>query len=528
MSGRNGRKILVTGGAGYIGSHTLVSLAKAGCETLVLDNLCNSSEKALARVEKITGKAVKFIFGDVRDRNLLDKIFRENEIHAAIHFAGLKAVGESVSKPLDYYENNVCGTLSLVKAMAKADCKNIIFSSSATVYGNAKEIPSTEKTPKQNCTNPYGWTKWMTEQLLADLYVSDKAWNVMLLRYFNPIGAHKSGLIGENPNGIPNNLMPYVTQVAAGKLKQLSIFGNDYATEDGTGIRDYIHVTDLADGHVAALEKLNGAGLRIYNLGTGKGTSVLQLLSAFEKVNGIKIPYTVKPRRAGDVAVSLCSPALAEKELGWKAKYGIEDMCRDAWNWQKQNPNGYETDEADTTGGKTSPSSLTRSESRGGQITVGCILPRETNENAKQSAQFQNFAQKFQEIYPAEYTTPKICFTAFEQTEQREQAEKISECSVLFAYINSPDKTAAETQLCRAMSYAKPLLCAADADSFSRAAEIIKAADCGFAFPADDSAAGIGRLRTLCSLIPEERNKMGRQGWNYAGKKKRNLTGKTL
>ena len=334
-------RILVTGGAGYIGSHTLVSLAEAGYEVVVLDNLCNSSEEALRRVEKITGKPVKFILGDICDELLLDKIFTENDICAVIHFAGLKAVGESVQKPLEYYGNNVGGTFALVKSMQKHCCKNIIFSSSATVYGDTAEVPISEKAPKKRCTNPYSWSKSMIEQILSDVYFADNDWNVMLLRYFNPIGAHPSGLIGENPNGIPNNLMPYITQVAVGKLKQLSIFGDNYATEDGTGVRDYIHVMDIAEGHVAALKKLEGTGLRIYNLGTGKGTSVLQLLTTFEKVNNVKIPYTIKPRRPGDVAVSYCSPALAEQELGWKAKYNIDDMCRDSWNWKKQNKNGF-------------------------------------------------------------------------------------------------------------------------------------------------------------------------------------------
>lgn len=335
------KTILVTGGAGYIGSHTCVELLNAGYEVVVIDNLDNSSRESLVRVEKITGKSVKFYLGDIADRELLDQIFNENKISSCIHFAGLKAVGESVEKPLEYYQNNISGTLILVEMMRKHEVKNMIFSSSATVYGNPAEIPITENCPKGTCTNPYGWTKSMLEQIFMDLQVSDPTWNIILLRYFNPIGAHQSGLIGEDPNGIPNNLMPYVTQVAAGKLEELGVFGNDYDTPDGTGVRDYIHVVDLAKGHVKALEKMDeDCGLEIYNLGTGNGYSVLDIVHSFEKANGIKIPYQIKPRRAGDIATCYCDPTKAEKELGWKATYTIEEMCRDAWNWQKKNPDG--------------------------------------------------------------------------------------------------------------------------------------------------------------------------------------------
>ena len=335
--------ILVTGGAGYIGSHTVVELQNAGYDVVVLDNLSNASEKALDRVSKITGKPVKFYQADILDRDALNDIFDKETIESCIHFAGLKAVGESVVKPWEYYENNIAGTLTLVDVMRKNNVKNIIFSSSATVYGDPAQIPITEECPKGQCTNPYGWTKSMLEQVLTDIQKADPEWNVMLLRYFNPIGAHKSGTIGENPNGIPNNLMPYITQVAVGKLKELGVFGNDYDTPDGTGVRDYIHVVDLAKGHVKALKKIEeNPGLAIYNLGTGKGYSVLDIVKNFEAATGVKIPYVIKPRRAGDIATCYCDASKAEKELGWKAENGIREMCEDSWRWQSNNPQGYE------------------------------------------------------------------------------------------------------------------------------------------------------------------------------------------
>ena len=336
-------KVLVTGGAGFIGSHTCVELLENGHEVVVVDNLSNSSEKSLERVKELTGKDFAFYKGDILDDELLNKIFKENDIDCCIHFAGLKAVGESVAKPWEYYNNNISGTLNLVKVMKENGCKNIIFSSSATVYGDPQEIPITENCPKGQCTNPYGWTKSMLEQILMDIYNSDKEWNIILLRYFNPIGAHKSGRIGENPNGIPNNLMPYITQVAVGKLEKLGVFGNDYDTPDGTGVRDYIHVVDLAKGHVKALKKIEeNAGLNIYNLGTGQGYSVLDIVKNFEEATGVKIPYVIKERRPGDIATSYCNPDKAYKELGWKAENGIKEMCADSWNWQKNNPQGYE------------------------------------------------------------------------------------------------------------------------------------------------------------------------------------------
>ncbi len=335
--------ILVTGGAGYIGSHTVVELQNAGYDVVVLDNLSNASEKALDRVSKITGKPVKFYKADILDRDALNDIFDKETIESCIHFAGLKAVGESVVKPWEYYENNIAGTLTLVDVMRKNNVKNIIFSSSATVYGDPAQIPITEECPKGQCTNPYGWTKSMLEQVLTDIQKADPEWNVMLLRYFNPIGAHKSGTIGENPNGIPNNFMPYITQVAVGKLKELGVFGNDYDTPDGTGVRDYIHVVDLAKGHVKALKKIEeNPGLAIYNLGTGKGYSVLDIVKNFEAATGVKIPYVIKPRRAGDIATCYCDASKAEKELGWKAENGIREMCEDSWRWQSNNPQGYE------------------------------------------------------------------------------------------------------------------------------------------------------------------------------------------
>lgn len=335
--------VLVTGGACYIGIHTVVELQNAGYDVVVLDNLSNASEKALDRVSKITGKPVKFYKADILDRDALNDIFDKETIESCIHFAGLKAVGESVVKPWEYYENNIAGTLTLVDVMRKHNVKNIIFSSSATVYGDPAQIPITEECPKGQCTNPYGWTKSMLEQVLTDIQKADPEWNVMLLRYFNPIGAHKSGTIGENPNGIPNNLMPYITQVAVGKLKELGVFGNDYDTPDGTGVRDYIHVVDLAKGHVKALKKIEeNPGLAIYNLGTGKGYSVLDIVKNFEAATGVKIPYVIKPRRAGDIATCYCDASKAEKELGWKAENGIREMCEDSWRWQSDNPQGYE------------------------------------------------------------------------------------------------------------------------------------------------------------------------------------------
>ena len=327
--------ILVTGGAGYIGSHTGVELQNAGYDVVVLDNLSNASEKALDRVSKITGKPVKFYKADILDRDALNDIFDKETIESCIHFAGLKAVGESVVKLWEYYENNIAGTLTLIDVMRKHNVKNIIFSSSATVYGDPAQIPITEECPKGQCTNPYGWTKSMLEQVLTDIQKADPEWNVMLLRYFNPIG--------ENPNGIPNNLMPYITQVAVGKLKELGVFGNDYDTPDGTGVRDYIHVVDLAKGHVKALKKIEeNPGLAIYNLGTGMGCSVLDIVKNFEAATGVKIPYVIKPRRAGDIATCYCDASKAEKELGWKAENGIREMCEDSWRWQSNNPQGYE------------------------------------------------------------------------------------------------------------------------------------------------------------------------------------------
>ena len=335
--------ILVTGGAGYIGSHTVVELLQTGKEVVVVDNLSNSSEKSLERVKEITGKDVKFYKADILDREALEEIFRNENIDSCIHFAGLKAVGESVEKPWEYYNNNITGTLVLLDVMKKHGCKNIIFSSSATIYGDPAFIPITEECPKGICTNPYGWTKSMLEQILTDVQKADKEWNVVILRYFNPIGAHISGRIGENPNGIPNNLMPYITQVAVGRLEKLGIFGNDYDTHDGTGVRDYIHVVDLAKGHVKALAKLEkGSGLNIYNLGTGTGYSVLDMVKSFEKANGVPVPYVIKDRRPGDIATCYADAKKAKEELGWEAENGIEEMCRDSWRWQSNNPNGFE------------------------------------------------------------------------------------------------------------------------------------------------------------------------------------------
>ena len=335
--------ILVTGGAGFIGSHTVVELQNAGYDVVVLDNLSNSSEKSLERVSAITGKPVTFYKADILDKEALEEIFAKEDITACIHFAGLKAVGESVAKPWEYYENNIAGTLTLVDVMRKHNCKNIIFSSSATIYGDPAIIPITEECPKGICTNPYGWTKSMLEQVLSDMQKADPEWNVIILRYFNPIGAHKSGTIGENPNGIPNNLMPYITQVAVGKRPELGVFGNDYDTHDGTGVRDYIHVVDLAIGHVKAYEKiLTNPGLGIYNLGTGTGYSVLDVVKNFEAATGVKIPYAIKDRRPGDIAACYADASKAKAELGWEAQYGIKEMCEDSWRWQSQNPNGYD------------------------------------------------------------------------------------------------------------------------------------------------------------------------------------------
>ena len=334
--------ILVTGGAGYIGSHTVVELQNSGYDVVVLDNLSNSSEKALDRVSKITGKPVKFYKADILDREALDQIFDKEDIDSCIHFAGLKAVGESVVKPWEYYENNIAGTLTLVDVMRKHGVKNIIFSSSATVYGDPAQIPITEECPKGQCTNPYGWTKLMSEQILKDAAAADPALSVLLLRYFNPVGAHPSGLIGECPNGVPNNLFPYITQVAAGKLPCLSVFGDDYPTPDGTGIRDYIHVSDLALGHVAAVEySLNHTGVEVFNLGSGTGYSVLEMVHAFERVNQVRIPWRIVPRRPGDIAICYADISKAGKVLDWHPKRTLEDMCRDSWRWQINNPEGY-------------------------------------------------------------------------------------------------------------------------------------------------------------------------------------------
>ncbi len=334
--------ILLTGGAGYIGSHTCIELYKAGHTAVIADNFVNSSPEAVRRVEELIGAKVPLYNIDVADFDALDKLFDENKIDAVIHFAGLKAVGESVSIPVKYYRNNIDTTLTLLDVMEKHGCANFVFSSSATVYGIPKTVPLVEGMPT-SCTNPYGWTKLMNEQILTDAAVPNKNLSVVLLRYFNPIGAHESGRIGENPNGIPNNLMPYITQVAAGKLEKLGVFGNDYPTHDGTGVRDYIHVVDLAKGHVKAIDYANAhKGVEIFNLGTGTGYSVLDIVNTFMKVNNIDIPYEIKPRRPGDVAECYADPKKAYEVLGWKAEKSLEDMCRDSWNWQSHNLNGYE------------------------------------------------------------------------------------------------------------------------------------------------------------------------------------------
>lgn len=334
--------ILVTGGAGYIGSHTCVELLEAGYEVVVVDNLSNSSKLSLSRVKEITGKSLTFYEADLLDRKALIDIFKKEKIESVIHFAGLKAVGESVAKPLEYYYNNVTGTLILCDVMRQFGVKNIVFSSSATVYGNPKTVPISEDFPLST-TNPYGRTKLMLEEIFRDLYIADNEWRIVLLRYFNPIGAHESALIGEDPKGIPNNLVPYITQVAIGKLKKLNVFGDDYNTHDGTGVRDYIHVVDLADGHVKALDKIKrSSGVFTYNLGTGIGYSVLDMVKAFSKVVGEDIPYEIMPRRDGDIAACYADPTLADNELNWQAKRDLKDMCEDSWRWQKNNPKGYE------------------------------------------------------------------------------------------------------------------------------------------------------------------------------------------
>ncbi len=333
--------VLVPGGMGYIGSHTVVELIGKGYTPVILDNLSNSSEEALNRIEKITGVRPAFYLGDVRDESLLDKVFTENKIDAVINFAGLKAVGESCRMPLTYYDNNLNGTIRLLQKMQEYGVKTIVFSSSATVYGDPESLPLTETSKTGGTTNPYGTTKYFLEQILTDAWKADNSLNVIILRYFNPVGAHSSGLIGEDPKGIPNNLMPFVAQVASGKLKQINIFGNDYPTPDGTGVRDYIHVVDLALGHICAIEKCTESGVHIYNLGTGHGYSVLDMVHAFEKACGKTLPYEIKERRPGDIAACYACPDKAREELGWEAKFNLEDMCRDQWNWQKNNPNGY-------------------------------------------------------------------------------------------------------------------------------------------------------------------------------------------
>lgn len=334
-------KILVTGGAGYIGSHTCVELLEKGYDVVVLDNLSNSSPKAVQRVEQITDKKISFYEGDVRDGDLLNKIFNQHKIDWVIHFAGLKAVGESCAKPLEYYDNNLYGTLVLLETMRKYGCKKMVFSSSATVYGDPERLPLDETCKTGGTTNPYGTSKYFQEIILQDLYKADNEWSIVLLRYFNPVGAHPSGLIGEDPQGIPNNLTPFIAKVAIGQLPEIGVFGNDYDTPDGTGVRDYIHVVDLAKGHVAAIDGVTHSGVYVYNLGTGNGYSVLQVIHAFDKACGRELPYVIKPRRPGDIAACYADATKAEKELGWKAQQNIDDMCASLWNWQTKNPNGY-------------------------------------------------------------------------------------------------------------------------------------------------------------------------------------------
>ena len=336
------KTILITGGAGYIGSHACVEFLEAGYDIVVLDNLCNSSPASLERVRELTGLDFPFIEGDIRDRAALGKLFRDHDIDAVIHFAGLKAVGESVEKPLLYYENNIAGSVTLFQAMAAAGVRTIVFSSSATVYGDPHAVPIREDFPVGGTTNPYGTSKLFIEKILQDQAIADPAWSIALLRYFNPVGAHKSGRIGEDPRGIPNNLMPYISQVAVGRREHLNVFGNDYPTPDGTGVRDYIHVVDLAQGHVKAVEKLaEGPGVRIWNLGTGRGYSVVEMAKAFERASGRPVPYQFAPRRPGDIAQCYADPAKAERELGWKARRGLEEMCEDTWRWQFMNPDGF-------------------------------------------------------------------------------------------------------------------------------------------------------------------------------------------
>ena len=336
------KNILLTGGIGFIGSHTLVELLDRGYRVAVVDNLSNSSEITADRVREITGRDFLFYRADIRDRAAMEKIFSENDFDAVIHFAGLKAVGESCEKPLEYYDNNIYGTLVLLETMRAHGVKQMIFSSSATVYGTPEVLPLTETCKTGGTTNPYGTTKYQIETILTDLWRADPTWNIALLRYFNPVGAHESGRIGEDPKGIPNNLMPYVAQVASGKLQKIRVFGNDYPTPDGTGVRDYIHVVDLARGHIAAIERLTEPGVHIYNLGTGIGYSVLDMIHAFEKACGKELPYEICARRPGDIAACYASPEKAARDLGWRAEYGIAEMCRDQWNWQSHNPNGYE------------------------------------------------------------------------------------------------------------------------------------------------------------------------------------------
>ena len=335
------QKVLVTGGAGYIGTHTCVELLNKGYEVVVIDNYSNSCAESIKRVEQITGKAVSLYEGDVRDKQLLNKIFTDNKIDWVIHFAGLKAVGESCEMPIEYYDNNIGGTLALVEVMREHGCKKIVFSSSATVYGDPEVLPLTEECKTGGTTNPYGTSKYFQELILNDMYKADNDWTVVLLRYFNPVGAHESGLIGEDPKGIPNNLTPFIAKVAIGELPEIGVFGNDYDTPDGTGVRDYIHVVDLALGHVVAIDKINKNGVYVYNLGTGVGYSVLEVIHAFEKACGHKLPYSIKPRRAGDIASCYADAGKAKRELGWQAYLGIDEMCSSLWNWQKKNPNGY-------------------------------------------------------------------------------------------------------------------------------------------------------------------------------------------